>query len=134
MCSPHKNRELLLRARAVDNQVYVAACSPARDPDSSYTAWGHSSGIFSPVPSLPLFRHVTWRHLLLELWSLKWNCARMHMHTHIYTHTHTTERERAHTHNTHIVLFHPNVFSPSSCFPMGRGCGHRWRKSGGCPV
>jgi omega-amidase len=36
--------ELLLRARAVDNQVYVAAISPARSEDSNaYQAWGHSS-------------------------------------------------------------------------------------------
>ena len=27
---------------AVDNQLYVAVCSPARDPDASYVAWGHS--------------------------------------------------------------------------------------------
>mmetsp|Transcript_33903 Transcript_33903/g.44721 ORF Transcript_33903/g.44721 Transcript_33903/m.44721 type:complete len:419 (-) Transcript_33903:343-1599(-) len=35
--------ELLQRARAVDNQVFVATCSPARNPDSSYQAWGHST-------------------------------------------------------------------------------------------
>lgn len=37
--------ELLLRARALDNQVYVAACSPARKnaDEKGYTAWGHSS-------------------------------------------------------------------------------------------
>ena len=37
--------ELLQRARAVDNQVFVITCSPARDtsPDPVYTAWGHSS-------------------------------------------------------------------------------------------
>lgn len=34
--------ELQARARAVDNQVYVALCSPARDMDASYHAWGHS--------------------------------------------------------------------------------------------
>jgi predicted amidohydrolase len=34
--------ELLARARAVDNQVYVALCSPARDTTASYHAWGHS--------------------------------------------------------------------------------------------
>ncbi|KAL1974988.1 hypothetical protein VTN31DRAFT_5192 [Thermomyces dupontii] len=33
---------LLGRARAVDNQVYVALCSPARDMSASYHAWGHS--------------------------------------------------------------------------------------------
>jgi len=35
--------ELLARARAVDNQVYVAMCSPARDMDADYHAWGHST-------------------------------------------------------------------------------------------
>lgn len=33
---------LLARARAVDNQVYVAVCSPARDLESTYHAYGHS--------------------------------------------------------------------------------------------
>jgi omega-amidase len=38
--------ELLQRARAVDNQLFVAACSPARDETSGgYVAWGHSSVI-----------------------------------------------------------------------------------------
>ncbi|XP_062854049.1 omega-amidase NIT2 [Trichomycterus rosablanca] len=35
--------ELLQRARAVDNQVYLATASPARDESASYVAWGHSS-------------------------------------------------------------------------------------------
>lgn len=30
------------QARAMDNQVYVAMCSPARDTSASYHAWGHS--------------------------------------------------------------------------------------------
>ncbi|KAF2401964.1 putative nitrilase family protein [Trichodelitschia bisporula] len=34
--------ELLARARAVDNQVYVGLCSPARDTGADYHAWGHS--------------------------------------------------------------------------------------------
>ncbi|KDN51742.1 hypothetical protein RSAG8_00290, partial [Rhizoctonia solani AG-8 WAC10335] len=34
--------ELLQRARAVDNQIYVAMCSPARDMSAGYHAWGHS--------------------------------------------------------------------------------------------
>ncbi|KAB8204329.1 carbon-nitrogen hydrolase [Aspergillus parasiticus] len=33
---------LLARARAVDNQLYVGLCSPARDMDATYHAWGHS--------------------------------------------------------------------------------------------
>ena len=28
--------------RALDNQVFMVGCAPARDADSSYTAWGHS--------------------------------------------------------------------------------------------
>ncbi|XP_064500355.1 omega-amidase NIT2 isoform X2 [Pseudopipra pipra] len=35
--------ELLQRGRAVDNQVYVATISPARDEKASYVAWGHST-------------------------------------------------------------------------------------------
>ncbi|KAJ7528581.1 hypothetical protein O6H91_15G008800 [Diphasiastrum complanatum] len=35
--------ELLQRARAIDNQLYVITCSPARDPTASYVAWGHST-------------------------------------------------------------------------------------------
>ncbi|TKA33207.1 hypothetical protein B0A50_00760 [Salinomyces thailandicus] len=34
--------ELQARARAVDNQVYVGLCSPARDMQADYNAWGHS--------------------------------------------------------------------------------------------
>ncbi|KAL9537985.1 hypothetical protein MBANPS3_011301 [Mucor bainieri] len=29
--------------RAVDNQMYVAACGPARDESANYVAWGHST-------------------------------------------------------------------------------------------
>jgi len=32
----------LIKVRAVDNQVYVAAASPARDENASYVAYGHS--------------------------------------------------------------------------------------------
>jgi omega-amidase len=39
--------ELLQRARAVDNELYVITCSPARNPESKYQAWGHSS-VISP--------------------------------------------------------------------------------------
>ncbi|KAM4066109.1 carbon-nitrogen hydrolase [Hirsutella rhossiliensis] len=34
--------KLLARARAVDNQLYVVMCSPARDMAATYHAWGHS--------------------------------------------------------------------------------------------
>ena len=27
----------------MDNQIYVAMCSPARDMSASYNAWGHST-------------------------------------------------------------------------------------------
>ena len=33
---------LQARARAMDNQVFVGLCSPARDMGASYNAWGHS--------------------------------------------------------------------------------------------
>jgi len=35
--------ELLVRARALDNQLFVATPSPARDTEATYVAWGHSS-------------------------------------------------------------------------------------------
>lgn len=34
--------ELLIRGRAVDNQVFIAAASPARNEDLSYVVYGHS--------------------------------------------------------------------------------------------
>jgi len=34
--------ELMFRTRAVDNQVFFAGCSPARDESAGYVAWGHS--------------------------------------------------------------------------------------------
>ena len=34
--------QLLGRARAIDNQIYVAMCSPARDLSAPFHAWGHS--------------------------------------------------------------------------------------------
>ncbi|KZT28635.1 carbon-nitrogen hydrolase [Neolentinus lepideus HHB14362 ss-1] len=34
--------ELLQRARAVDNQIFVSMCSPARDMSAGYHAWGHT--------------------------------------------------------------------------------------------
>lgn len=34
--------ELLTRSRALDNQLYVAVCSPSRDENASYVAYGHS--------------------------------------------------------------------------------------------
>lgn len=39
--------ELLQRGRALDNELYVATVSPARDPSASYVAWGHST-VVSP--------------------------------------------------------------------------------------
>ncbi|PVV03898.1 hypothetical protein BB560_001612 [Smittium megazygosporum] len=35
--------EALLRARAIDNQIFVAGCGPAQDLSASYHAWGHST-------------------------------------------------------------------------------------------
>lgn len=35
--------QLLQRARAVDNQLFIATCSPARNENGPYVAWGHST-------------------------------------------------------------------------------------------
>jgi len=37
--------ELLQRSRAVDNQVFMSMCSPARDMNAVYHAWGHSMAV-----------------------------------------------------------------------------------------
>ena len=37
--------ELLQRARAVDNQMFVLTCSPSRVPGAGYQAWGHSTAV-----------------------------------------------------------------------------------------
>ena len=34
--------ETLLKGRALDNQIYIAACSPARDLSASFVSWSHS--------------------------------------------------------------------------------------------
>lgn len=42
MTSGPKWWELMFRTRAVDNQVFMAGCSPARNEAASYVAWGHT--------------------------------------------------------------------------------------------
>ena len=37
--------EILLRSRAIDNQVFVIAASPANHPESVYAAYGHSMAV-----------------------------------------------------------------------------------------
>jgi len=34
--------DILIKSRALDNQMYIAACGPARDLTASYISWGHS--------------------------------------------------------------------------------------------
>lgn len=34
--------ELSFRTRALDNQIYMAGCAPARDVSAGYISWGHS--------------------------------------------------------------------------------------------
>ena len=34
--------ELSFRARALDNQIYMLGCAPARDVQAGYISWGHS--------------------------------------------------------------------------------------------
>ncbi|KAH8354540.1 hypothetical protein KR084_000905, partial [Drosophila pseudotakahashii] len=42
ICQGPMHWELLQRARATDNQLFVVTCSPARDNMSGYVAYGHS--------------------------------------------------------------------------------------------
>eukprot|EP00358_Blepharisma_japonicum_P000507 CAMPEP_0202947758 /NCGR_PEP_ID=MMETSP1395-20130829/12123_1 /ASSEMBLY_ACC=CAM_ASM_000871 /TAXON_ID=5961 /ORGANISM="Blepharisma japonicum, Strain Stock R1072" /LENGTH=252 /DNA_ID=CAMNT_0049649255 /DNA_START=75 /DNA_END=831 /DNA_ORIENTATION=+ len=42
MTTGPKHWELLLRSRAVDNQIFVAACSQARNTSSEYVSYGYS--------------------------------------------------------------------------------------------
>ena len=41
----------MAKGRAVDNQVFVATVSPARDESADYVAWGHST-IVDPFASV----------------------------------------------------------------------------------
>ena len=34
--------ELTFRARALDNQIYMLGCAPARNVQAGYISWGHS--------------------------------------------------------------------------------------------
>lgn len=43
MTTGPKHWELLGRARATDQQLWVALVSPARDEAAGYIAWGHST-------------------------------------------------------------------------------------------
>jgi len=43
--------ELLAKGRALDNQVYVATVSPARDETADFVAWGHST-VVDPYASV----------------------------------------------------------------------------------
>jgi len=43
MTTGPKHWELLIRGRANDHQLYVAACSPARDEGALYVAWANST-------------------------------------------------------------------------------------------
>lgn len=48
--------ELLLRARAVDNQIFVAGCSQARDENAEYVSWGNSS-VVNPYGEVTRISH-----------------------------------------------------------------------------
>ncbi len=60
--------ELLAKARAVDNQLYVLTCSPARNPDSSYQVrhtsskrprGGRSCAVAQCCPRVDMLRDAT---------------------------------------------------------------------------
>ncbi|KAH9805124.1 Omega-amidase [Citrus sinensis] len=60
--------ELLQRARATDNQLYVATCSPARDEGAGYVAWGHST-LVGPVSECFLFQLCQFLSCYHENWA-----------------------------------------------------------------
>ena len=37
--------EVTFRARALDNQIYLVGCAPARDENGPYVSWGHSIAV-----------------------------------------------------------------------------------------
>ena len=45
MTTGPRHWELLFKARAVDNQVFMFGCSPARDPEGPYVSYGHSIAV-----------------------------------------------------------------------------------------
>ncbi|XP_020526057.1 omega-amidase, chloroplastic-like isoform X3 [Amborella trichopoda] len=53
--------ELIQRARAADNQLFVATCSLACDVDASYVAWGHSTlvGPFGEIIAKAGYQEIT---------------------------------------------------------------------------
>lgn len=42
MASGPKHWEIVMRARAFDNSIFVAGCSQARNTEATYVSWGHS--------------------------------------------------------------------------------------------
>lgn len=63
MVTGPKHWKILQQARAVDNQLYVATVSPARDEKATYIAWGHSMLI---SPWLVLNKDVLKKSFMLQ--------------------------------------------------------------------
>lgn len=69
----HTSFRRILR-RAVDNQLYVATASPARDESASYVAWGHSTVV---NPWYSKGHVVSSDQLILCVWLWRWRRQRM---------------------------------------------------------
>jgi hypothetical protein len=75
--------ELLARARAVDNQCFVITCSPARNPEAGYQAWGHSTvvGPFAEVletcehEPTTVYAELDFAQVWLQVW---WQAVTIH--------------------------------------------------------
>lgn len=69
----HASFGCILR-RALDNQVYVATASPARDETASYVAWGHSTVVnpwYSTVKysvTSPAFKPWMYRRIISKMY------------------------------------------------------------------
>ena len=90
MTTGPKHWELLLRARAVDNSIFVAGCSQARDTEASYVSWGHSL-VVTPIGEVDtidekegiLIKDITFEALLSfrsSIWSRKQKRFELYQH------------------------------------------------------
>lgn len=62
------------RTRAVDNQLFVAAISPARNEQATYVVYGHSM-IIDPTGNVLAKANTGEEIIFYEIGSIQYNCA-----------------------------------------------------------